>query len=172
MTSVTVRARADRRLWLDEPPNRSSSCGGDWLPGLRPRGRFVPPRSTPCPTPPAVSPPRKGAPASERQSPQDVGADQGRQTAVPRRPGHSPEGHVWAARAGWRALPNTGFDRYADGQGEMRWLLRRIRQALLLSSWGAHGVRMLTSGVDDPRRPLCDPNPVAEVPFQARERLS
>lgn len=35
----------------------------------------------------------------------------------------SSEANVWAARAGWRALPITGFDRFADGRGEMRWLL-------------------------------------------------
>ncbi len=34
-----------------------------------------------------------------------------------------PEGYVWAARAGRRLLSISGFDRYAEGDGEMRWLL-------------------------------------------------
>ena len=34
----------------------------------------------------------------------------------------SPEGFVWVARAG-RGLSINGFDRYSDGDGEMRWLL-------------------------------------------------
>jgi hypothetical protein len=34
----------------------------------------------------------------------------------------SPEGYVWAARAG-RGLSISGFDRYANGTGEMQWSL-------------------------------------------------
>jgi hypothetical protein len=34
-----------------------------------------------------------------------------------------PHGFVWVARAGWGPLSFTGFDRYGDGDGEMRWLL-------------------------------------------------
>jgi hypothetical protein len=34
----------------------------------------------------------------------------------------SPDGYVWAARAG-RGLSISGFDRYAHGAGEMRWSL-------------------------------------------------
>jgi hypothetical protein len=33
------------------------------------------------------------------------------------------QGFVWVARAGWGPLAVTGFDRYGDGVGEMRWLL-------------------------------------------------
>lgn len=34
-----------------------------------------------------------------------------------------PEGFVWVARAGGRLLRVDGYDRYADGDGEMRWSL-------------------------------------------------
>jgi hypothetical protein len=32
------------------------------------------------------------------------------------------DAYVWVARAGWRWMPITGFDRYNDQEGEMRWL--------------------------------------------------
>lgn len=46
----------------------------------------------------------------------------------------SPEGFVWVARAGWRALSIMGFDHYVHGEGEMRWLL--AGRAPLLSDSG------------------------------------
>ena len=57
-------------------------------------------------------------------SAQDERADQGRAVAaVEAVQVLSTDGFVWAARAGWRPLPIKGFDRFGDGEGEMRWLL-------------------------------------------------
>ena len=34
-----------------------------------------------------------------------------------------PHGFVWVARAGWGPLSFTGFDRWGNDEGQMRWLL-------------------------------------------------
>ena len=44
------------------------------------------------------------------------------------------EGFIWAARSRMFGLPITGFDRFASGQGQMRWKLLNIIPVLSSTS--------------------------------------